>query len=137
MNCTYKINRYNMSLIIISKQIALYINFYVVFDFITHEKTSDYFWTLQQLRIMYVDLKFFDFIVIIIDMKRKLINACESIFQDINHLLCLWHINKNVLTKCVFDFFIKESWDVFYLKWKLVMYSSSEEQFWSSWIVFI
>ncbi len=137
MNCTYKINWYNMSLMIVSEQIALHINFYVDFDFMTHEETSDYFWMLQQLRIMYVDLKLLDLIVIIIDMKRELMNACESFFQDINHLLCLWHINKNVLTKCKFDFFSEESWNVFYLKWKLMMYSSSEEAFWSSWIDFI
>ncbi len=128
MNCTYKINWYNMSLMIVSEQIALHINFYVDFDFMTHEETSDYFWMLQQLRIMYVDLKLLDLIVIIIDMKRELMNACESFFQDINHLLCLWHINKNVLTKCKFDFFSEESWNVFYLKWKLMMYSSSEEE---------
>jgi hypothetical protein len=46
MNCTYKTNRYNMSLMIISEQIALHTNFYVVFDFMTHEETSDYFWML-------------------------------------------------------------------------------------------
>ncbi len=42
MNCTYKTNRYNMLLLIIFEQIALHINFYVVFEFMTHEKTSDY-----------------------------------------------------------------------------------------------
>ncbi len=42
MNCIYKINRYNMFLMIISKQTTLHINFYVTFDFMKHEKTFNY-----------------------------------------------------------------------------------------------
>jgi hypothetical protein len=78
-----------MSLMIIFDQITLYINFYVAFKFMTHEETSDYCEILQQLRFVYLELKLFVFIVIIIDMKRELMNVCESIFEIINHLLCL------------------------------------------------
>ncbi len=101
---------------IIFDQITLYINFYVAFKFMTHEETSDYCEILQQLRFVYLELKLFVFIVIIIDMKRELMNVCESIFEIINHLLCLWHINKNFLARCKFEFFDKETWNVFYLK---------------------
>jgi hypothetical protein len=47
MNCIYKINRYNMFLMIISKQTTLHINFYVTFDFMKHEKTFNYVWIMQ------------------------------------------------------------------------------------------
>jgi hypothetical protein len=126
-----------MSLMIISEQTTLHINFYVTFEFMRQEETSDYVWIMQQLRAVYVELKLSNFIVIIIDMKRELMNDCEFIFEIINHFFCLWHININVLTKCKSAFFDKKTWNVFYLKWKLIMYSSSEEEFWTSWIVFI
>ncbi len=70
MNCTYKTNRYKMSLMIISDQIALHKNFYVVFCFMTKKKQNDYVWVLQQLKHFYHQLKLLDLIVFITDMKR-------------------------------------------------------------------
>jgi hypothetical protein len=42
MNCTYKTNRYKLSLLIISEQTAMHINFYVTFCFMQTEITTDY-----------------------------------------------------------------------------------------------
>ncbi len=47
MNCIYKINRYKMFLMIISDQIVLHKNFYVVFCFMSKEKQNYYIWVLQ------------------------------------------------------------------------------------------
>jgi hypothetical protein len=44
---------------------------------------------MQQLRAVYVELTFSNFIVIIIDMKQNLMNVCEFIFEIINHFFCL------------------------------------------------
>jgi hypothetical protein len=41
-DCTYKINKYKMSLMIIFDQIALHKTFYVAFCFMTKEKQDDY-----------------------------------------------------------------------------------------------
>jgi hypothetical protein len=115
MSCTYKTNRYKTSVLIIPEQIALHINFYVSFAFMMHEEISDYLWMMLQLRAVYVELKLLVLTIIIIDMKRELINACE-LFEDVDNLLCLWHINKNVLVRCKPDFISKEAWKIFYLK---------------------
>ena len=137
MNCTYKINKYNMSLMIISDQTALHINFYVIFCFMTQKLNFDYCWCLQQLKTIYVDLEIAAFTIIIIDMKRELMKVCETIFEKTNHLLCLWHNNKNVIVKCRNNFNDKEAWNVFYLEWKLVIYVSSKKEFWTLWTSFI
>jgi hypothetical protein len=53
MNCTYKINKYKMSLFIVSDQIVLHKIFYVAFCFMTKKKQNDYVWVLKQLKRLY------------------------------------------------------------------------------------
>jgi hypothetical protein len=88
-NCTYKINRYKMSLLIISDQTKLHTNFYVAFCFMSREKMNDYFWALNQLKTLYARLKLSRSIVFVIDMKKDLMTARYLIFFDSNHLLCI------------------------------------------------
>ena len=89
MNCTYKINRYKMPLLIITGQTPLHITFYVAFCFMAKKKIIDYEWILQQLKDLYAKLKLPDPIVIIIDMEKNLMVVRRLIFSAINHLLCL------------------------------------------------
>jgi hypothetical protein len=42
LDCTYKTNKFKMSLLIIFEQICLHRNFYVTFCFMTREKIADY-----------------------------------------------------------------------------------------------
>jgi hypothetical protein len=70
MNCIYKINRYKLSLLIISDQIALNMRFYVAFYSMTREKMKDYCWVIKQLKTLYLQLKLSNSIVFVIDMKR-------------------------------------------------------------------
>jgi hypothetical protein len=120
MNCTYKINRYKLSLLIINEQIAMHTNFYVTFCFMQREITTDYSWVLQQLRALYSTLKLSDLTMIVTNMKRELIIVVDFTFVDVNHLLCLWHINNNVMINCKRFFTTKEKWNVFFADWKRV-----------------
>ena len=89
MNCTYKINRYKMSLLIIIEVIALNIFFFVEFCFMKVEKTADYVWVLKQLKLLYAELNLPDPAVILTDCERGLINALRSVFRESSHLLCI------------------------------------------------
>ena len=133
MDCTYKTNRYKMPLLIISGQTALHSNFYVAFCFMAKETTSDYTWVLQQLQALYVNLELPTPTVIVTDMERGLMSAIETVLPTTNHLLCLWHINNNVLVNCKKHFDSKESWDRFFADWKSVIYASSETEFRETW----
>ncbi len=119
MNCTYKINKYKMSLLTICKQTKLHINFYIVFCFMIKKKMNNYRWILKQLKTLYVRLKIFMFIVFVIDMKKRLMIAQYLIFSNFNHLFCIWHINNNVLINCKKSFVIKENWDDFFRNEKM------------------
>lgn len=100
MDCIYKTNKYRMPLLIIIGQTALNGNFYVAFCFMANEAKEDYFWVLVQLLTLYTRLGLPMPIVIITDMEMALMKAIAEIFLITNHLLCVWHINNNVLVNC-------------------------------------
>jgi hypothetical protein len=89
LNCTYKINKYKISLLIISEQTRLHVNFYVAFCFMTSKKINDYSWALNQLKTLYARLKFSRLVVFVIDMKKDLMIARYLILSDFNHLFCI------------------------------------------------
>ncbi len=154
MNCIYKTNKYKMFSMIIFDQIELHKIFYVAFCFMFKEKQNDYVWIIKQLKALYEKLKLSDSTIFVIDMKRDkistinwtsfvadmkkdLMNDCKLIFSSINHLLCIWHINNNVLMNCKKSFFIKEAWDVFFAEWKTIMYAFSEQKYRELWNKFV
>ena len=126
-----------MPLLIISGQIALHTNFYVGFCFMAREQTSDYTWVLQQLKTTYLELELPDPTVIVTDMEKGLIAAITSKFPTANHLLCIWHINNNVVANCKRSFDDQKEWESFFAAWKSIVYASSEAEFWQLWDQFM
>ncbi len=64
-------------------------------------------------------------------------NDCRLIFLAFNHLLCLWHINNNVLVNCKKRFTNKEAWDKFFSEWKTMIYAASESEYRDLWDKFV
>ncbi len=127
-----------MLLMIIFDQIALHKTFYVVFCFMTKEKQNDYVWIMKQLKFLYQQLKISqDSTVFVIDMKKKLMNVCRLTFSSINHFLCIWHINNNVLINCKKRFVSKETWNAFFTEWKTIIYASSDREYKQLWDQFV
>jgi hypothetical protein len=77
----------------------------------------------------FVDTKFCFLALIFAD----LMSVIQSLFSQTNHLLCLWHINNNVLTNCKKSFSTKKEWNVFFLEWKTMIYASSKKEFEETW----
>ncbi|XP_028126430.1 uncharacterized protein LOC114323155 [Camellia sinensis] len=61
--------------------------------------------------------------------KLALMNAIDNTFLNARHLLCPWHINKNVLTKYKKICETKEKWDKFNTAWNYLILSSTEEEY--------
>ena len=108
MNCIYKINRYRMPLCIITEVTVMNTFFYVEFVFLFFEIIDDYVFVLNTLRKILRELSISDSHVILIDCEVECINAIESVFSNTKHALCLWHVNKNVLSNCKMCFEIDE-----------------------------
>lgn len=121
MNCIYKINKFKLSLLIIVEQIFMSSTFYTEFAFISKKQEADYVWTLIFFKKYLTHMKIFLLEVLMTDRKLNLIQIIKRIFFATNHLLCIWHVNKNVLTNCKSTFIFTETWKKFYSMWNNVL----------------
>ncbi|KAH7846079.1 hypothetical protein Vadar_009520 [Vaccinium darrowii] len=74
------------------------ITFSVAFGFMDGEKENNYTWVLDKLKDMMDPNSLLE--VVVTDMELALMNAIARVFSKDTHLLCRWHIDKNVFTKC-------------------------------------
>lgn len=72
-------------------------------------------------------------IVMLTDRELALMNAIKEVFPSVENLLCIWHINKNVLAHCKMAFTTKEDWDAFNTAWRAVIYADSVQTFETRW----
>ena len=125
-----------MSFLIIDEQTDLNTTFYVVFCFMLKETIEFYIWAMTRLKILYEHLELSLSLTAVIDMKRVLMSAIETIFLFINHMLCIWYINKNVLVKCKREFDTADVWNIFYVEWRQLINVETEDTFNELWTDF-
>ena len=68
------------------------------FAYLESEQKDNYTWALTILKSVLDDSAVPR--VILSDRDLALINAIKRAFPNAKHLLCRWHINKNVIAKC-------------------------------------
>ena len=106
MDCTYKCNRYNLPLLQIVGVTSIEMTFPGAFAYLESEREDNYTWALTRLKSVLDDSAMPR--VILSDRVLALINAIERVFPNAKHLLCRWHVNKNVIAKCKKLFATKE-----------------------------
>ncbi len=114
MDCIYKTNVYKMPLCIITRVTPLNTTYYVPFVFLSAETVDDYHWILGAVKKLYKLLDIPDPKVIVTDTDPSMIRAILGEFPLASHLLCLGHINKNVMANCKKLFEDEESREEFY-----------------------
>ena len=97
MNCTYKTNQYKLPLLIINDVISINIMFYIIFAFQVKEMKENYTFTMDHLKALLISLDLFNSHVILTDCEKVLMNSLSAVYSHTNNLICLWHVNKNVL----------------------------------------
>lgn len=128
INATYKTTKYKMPLIIISGVMPLNTSYYVAFVFVSKETFKVYKWLLECVKDLYEYLDIPDLDVILTDAQNSLIWAITIVYLLVSHLLCLWHINKNVVVHCK-KWFDNETWEEFLGIWYEVLYAPTKEVF--------
>ena len=116
---------------------SLNTTFFLAFAFLRHEERSDYQWAMNCLLKLLQQEKIKDPKVMLTDRELALINAISDVFPDTQHLLCIWHINKNVLSNCKLLFETKEDWDTFNTMWQRVVYAHTVEASEEAWEVLV
>ena len=92
MGCTYKTNRFGLPLLNIVGITSTYSTFNAGFVFLREETTEWYTWALQCFRNVVTP------VVVATDRELALMNAISIVFPQTKNVLCIWHINKNILT---------------------------------------
>jgi transposase-like protein len=99
IDCTYETNYYNIPLLNIVSVNAMNSTFYVGFGFIQEETEESYKFLLTCLNTIYKKLNLPSLNTILMDKDQALINAIKDILPVTNHMLCIWHINKNITAR--------------------------------------
>ena len=98
-----------MPLGILSRITACNKSFYIGFVFLRHEDKNSYSWVMTKVKELYTQVGQEDGPeVVLIDKKNALIGNLDEIMPATHHMLCLWHINKNIQARASKYFFEKE-----------------------------
>jgi hypothetical protein len=127
LDCTYKTNRYKMPLLHIIGLSPSNSSYSIAFCFMQNEQEESYKWTLQTFFSWLDPLPFSP--VLCTDRDLTLLGAIKSIYPRSPHLLCVWHINKNVLAKTKQYFSSNEEFEAFIQSWKSLINSSTAVEY--------
>ena len=64
------------------------------------EKEEDYRWALNCLNELYGHIQASSLITIVTDEDLALAKAIQEVLPRSHHVLCRWHMEKNILFKC-------------------------------------
>ena len=129
LDCTYKTNKYDMPLLDMIGVDAAQKSFCIAFAFLSGETEQDYTWALERLKSLYEQVNTTLPSVILTDRCLAVMNAASALFPSAALLLCLWHANKAVLTRCQPAFPEAEKWKEFYGFWHSIINSPAEEDY--------
>ncbi|KAL4561205.1 hypothetical protein LXL04_033368 [Taraxacum kok-saghyz] len=133
MDCTYKTNKYKMPLLDIIGVSCFNTSFYSGFVFLKTEDEYSYVWALNVFK---KTLENREPSVIMSDRELALMNAINVVFPNTTNLLCIWHIEKNVLANCKKHFPHTNEFDIFMSYWNNVAYSTTPTIFEDNWAEF-
>ncbi|XP_071696399.1 protein FAR-RED IMPAIRED RESPONSE 1-like [Rutidosis leptorrhynchoides] len=106
-------------------------SFYSGFAFLEREDEESYIWALNAFKKILGSEN--QPSVIMTDRELALMNAISKVFPAATNLLCVWHIEKNVLANCKKHFKREAEFDIFMCSWKNVIYSITEAIFLNNW----
>ena len=143
---TYKTNRYKLPLLNIVCVAPTGMTFPATFAYLEGERLNNVIWALQQFQCLFVRVDALPR-VIVTDKDLSLMNAVETVFSDATNLLCRFHIEKNMKTKCKTLVAQKNAWDYVMEAWRSLVDCPCESSFdeclknfemtCSSWLMFV
>ncbi|CAG8486596.1 16233_t:CDS:2, partial [Acaulospora morrowiae] len=131
MDCTYKTNKFRMPLFHIIDMTSFNTTFSSCFAFLKSEQEEDYEWALIHVARIFKEISKPQ--VIISDRNQALMHAIRTIFPESQNFLCVWHIEKNILTNCHNQFSMDEEWIEFLGNWIIDTWLPLKKHFVSLW----
>ncbi|KAI0995297.1 hypothetical protein K3495_g12885 [Podosphaera aphanis] len=126
IDCICKTNRFKMPLLHIIGTTSFNTSFSVAFAFLRHEREHDYQWAFENIISLFSDRLP---LTITTDRELALMNSIETLLPNMAHLLCVWHIQKNVLNNCRKYFGSEDDWAKILSAWTKVIESLSTQSY--------
>lgn len=127
IDATYKTNQYKMPFVQIVGVTSTKKTFSIAFAFMHNEKTVNYTWVLNCLKLTLDQCMLPR--VIVTDREMALLNACKEVFPDAAQLLCRWHIEQNIFKRCRQSFKSVRDWNKFISLWITLEDSTTMESY--------
>ena len=127
IDCTYKTNRYRMPLLHIVGVSPSNSTFSIAFCFMQNEQEASYIWALKSFFSFLDPLPFNP--VLCTDRDLALLGAIDAVCPTYPHLLCIWHINKNVISNTKQHFTTNNEYQEFLQSWNELIYSTTEKAY--------
>nr|XP_043621863.1 protein FAR1-RELATED SEQUENCE 5-like [Erigeron canadensis] len=131
MDCTYKTNKYDMTFLDIIGVSCFNTSFYSGFAFLEKEDEESYIWVLSAFRKI-LGQEIYPFLIMS-NMDVALMKAIKHAFSTVTNLLCVWHIEQDVMANCKKYFVQDEEFDMFISSWNNVVCSTTESSFEKNW----
>lgn len=135
IDSTYKTNRYRMPLCAVIGMTAHNSSFTVCYIFMKSESIMDYLWAISKMDELI--FKEFKPKIILSDRDASLLHAIRTQLPNTISLLCLWHIEKNVLTQVSKEFLTQEGKDNYMKEFNNVVSSDNMDDYIKSKVGFI
>lgn len=101
MDCTYKTNQFGLPLLDIVGFTATGTSIFLGFAFVQNEQQPTYEIVLDFLMEIYDKLDLEDPYTILTDKEEGLINAIHEVFPNTDTMICIWHVNTNLMKKAL------------------------------------
>ncbi|XP_014492146.1 uncharacterized protein LOC106754622 [Vigna radiata var. radiata] len=128
MDATYKTNKYRLSLLEIVGVTSIGLTFTAAFALLSSERQNNFTWALEMFKRLLLTTEGGPR-VIVTDKDLALINAITNVFLETYHMLCTFHIMKNVKAKCKMLVDKQEAWDGLMEVWQNVMDCDDQSKF--------
>ncbi|XP_058734041.1 uncharacterized protein LOC131605735 [Vicia villosa] len=125
-SCT-DLTQYRLPLLEIVGVKSTKLTFSVAFAYLEHEREESFTWALQKLKELLYHEKLLPN-VMVMDRELTLMNAIDYVYPNASHLLCTFHILKNVSMKCK-EYVKSERQEHVMDQWNNMMYSNTEDEF--------
>ena len=100
---TYKTKKYNMPLCIFNGITACNKSFYIGFAFLHYKDKDSYHWMLSRIHELYTHIGQEEGpeVILSTDNEDAVIASLKEVMPSSHHMLCIWHINKNIMAQAI------------------------------------
>ncbi|XP_058772558.1 uncharacterized protein LOC131646563 [Vicia villosa] len=103
------------------------LTFSVAFAYLEHEREENFTWAVERLKELFYYEKLLEN-VMVTDWKLVLMNVIDYVYPNASHLLCTFHISKNVRMKYK-EYVKSERQEHVMDQWNNMMYSNTKDEF--------